>query len=334
MGNVAGTGINETNERLSRSLSAYQPNLADNVFKRQPTIELFKSKKKTYSYGTEVKVKFRYTKGGKSGSAGGIKAFQYYDTLNTAPTDTIKTGRALWKNLAVPLTYSHEEMWENNSKNQLPLLKTITDAGESLLSEELNDELWGIQGAAADMVIEPITSIVSGSDAGTIHGLSKASNTWLYSQEVTSVGDLATNIISAMRSGKNLAIDNSPSKGDKIDAWLMDRATYEGFEDIHPTFLQYTSNKAVDLGFEEMIYSGTKVRFDSSIPLDSAGNRQVFGLNLKYWEMAVHTEVDFMTTKFYDMMPKQAVSSAQIMLRWCIINNNPRTNVRLSGITL
>jgi hypothetical protein len=334
MGNLAGTGINEINERLSRSVSAYQPNLADNVFKRQPTIELFKEQKKTYSYGTEIKVKFRYTKGGKSGSAGGIKAFQYYDQLNQAPTDTIKTGRALWKNLAVPLTYSHEELWENNSKNQLPLVKSIVDGGESLLAEELNDECWGIQGAAADMVVEPVTSIVSGSDAGTIHGLSKASNTWMYSQEVTSVGDLATGLIAAMRSGKNLAIDNAPSKGDKINAWLMDRLTYEGFEDIHPTFLQYNSNKNVDLGFEEMIYSGTKVRFDSSLPLDAAGKHQVFGLMLKYWEMAVHTEVDFMTTKFYDKMPNQAISVAQLMLRWALINNNPRTNVRITGIDL
>lgn len=334
MGTLAGIGINETNERLSASLSRFQPNIADNIFKRQPLIEWLKKQKKTYDGGTEVKVRFRYTKGGKSGSAGGIKAFQYYDQLNTTPTDTVKTGRALWKNLAAPITISHEEMRENAGQKQFDRLKEKTNEAMDLLSEDLNDIAWGISAASSDLLIEPITGIVSGSDAGTIHGLSKASNTWLYSQEQTSVGDLATNLISAMRSGRNLCVDNAPNKQDKLDLFITDRSVYEGFEDIHPTFLQYTSNKNVDLGFEELIYTGVPVRFDASCPLDANGKRQMFGLMSKYWELAVDSEWDFMTTKFYDKLPDQAVSTAQIITRLALICNNPRTNVRISGIDL
>lgn len=333
MGTLAGIGIQETNERLSASLSRFQPKIADNIFKRQPIIEWMKEQKKTYNGGTEVKIRFRYTKGGKSGSAGGIKAFQYYDTLNSQPTDTVKTGRALWKNLAVPISISHEEMRENAGEKQFDRLKEKTEEAMDLLAEEMNDDLWGIGGAPSDMLIEPITSIVSGSDAGTIHGLTKASNTWLYSQEVTSSGDLATNLISSMRTGRNLCIDNAPNKQDKVDLWITDRTVYEGFEDIHPTFLEYNTNKGVDLGFEQMIYTGVPVRFDSSCPLDSSGNRQMFGLMSKYWEMAIDTEWNFKTYPFTDLMPKEPVSLSQLIVRWAVINNNPRTNVRISGIT-
>lgn len=333
MGALAGIGINESNERLSASLSRFQPNIADNIFKRQPLIEWIKGRKKTYNGGTEVKVRFRYTKGGKSGSAGGIKAFQYYDLLNTSPTDTIKTGRALFKNLAVPITISHEELRENSGEKQFDRLKEKTEEAMDLAAEEMNDDLWGIGGASQDLLIEPVTNLVSGSDSLTIHGLAKSSNTWLNSQELTNTGDLATNIIDKMRSGRNLCIDNAPSKGDKIDLWMCDRTVYEGFEDIHPTFLQYTTNKDVDLGFEQLIYTGVPVRFDASCPLDASGNRQMYGFMSKYWEMAVDTEWNFMTTKFYDLMPRQAVSTAQILIRWAVILNNPRTNVRINGIT-
>jgi len=334
MGTLAGIGIQETNERLSASLSRFQPKIADNIFKRQPTLEYFKKQKKTYNGGTEVKIRFRYTKGGKSGSAGGIKAFQYYDTLNSTPTDTIKTGRVLWKNLAVPISISHEEMRENSGGNQFDRLKEKTEEAMDLLSEEQNDDIWGVGGAAGDLLIESMTSIVSGSDAGTIHGLSKASNTWLYSQEVTSSGDLATNLISSMRSGRNLCIENAPNKQDKVDLWVTDRSVYEGFEDLHPTFLQYDSNKNVDLGFEQMIYTGVPVRFDSSCPLDASGNHQMFGLMSKYWELGIDSEWNYKTYAFTDLMPKEPVSLSQLVLRWCLMNSNPRTNVRISGITL
>ena len=106
----------------------------------------------------------------------------------------------------------------------------------------------------------------------------------------------------------------------------------EGFEDLHPTFLQYPSNENVDIGFEQLIYTGVPVRFDSSCPLDSSATRQMFGLMSKYWEMPVEKSMNMKTTEFYDMLPNQNVSTAQIMHRFCIVNNNPRTNVRLSGI--
>ena len=334
MGTLAGTGINETNERLSASLSRFQPKIADNIFKRQPLIEWVKKQKKTYNGGTEVKVRFRYTKGGKSGSAGGIKAFQYYDTLNVTPTDTIKTGRVIWKNLAAPITISHEELRENAGEKQFDRLKEKTNETMSLLSEDLNDIFWGVSAASQDLLPENVPNIVSGSDAGTIHGLSKASNTWLYSQEQTSVGDLATNLIDKMRTGRNLCIDNAPSKQDKLDLWITDRSVYEGFEDLMGPYLQYNKTGAVDLGFEQLIYTGVPVRFDSTCPLDSASNHQMFGLMSKYWELAMDSDWDFKTTPFKDLLPYQAASASQVIVRLALINSNPRTNVRLSGITL
>lgn len=333
MGIPAGTGINEINRRLSASISRVQPGIANNIYKRQPFVEWLKEQKKIYNGGTEVKVKFRYAKAGKLADTNGAKAFQYYDELNTAPTDTVKTGRALMKNIQIPVTISHEEMIENKGENQFDVFKTELDAAMSQFAEEMNDICWGITGVSDDLVPESIPGIVSGADAGTIHGLSKASNTWMYSQRNTAVGDVADFLVDAMRTGRNSCMDNAPSKNDKLDLWITDQTVYEAFEDIHPTFLQYPSNKGVDIGFEQLIYTGVPVRFDSSCPLDSGGNHQMFGLMSKYWEMAVDKSWNMKTTEFYDMLPKQAVSTAQIIHRFCIINNNPRTNVRLSGIT-
>ena len=54
----------------------------------------------------------------------------------------------------------------------------------------------------------------------------------------------------------------------------------------------------------------------------------------KYWELAILRSKNFTTTKFYDMMPDVAADTAQLLTTLCIINKNPRTNWRGSGITV
>lgn len=334
-GGIGGTALNQTNERLSAGLTRYQPGIADNIKTRNVLLDFFSKRKETFDGGTELGVRFRYKKMAKLGEAGNhVGVYRYYDQLNTSPSDTIKTGRETWSNMNVPIALSHQEQRENKGQKQFDRLKEKTEEAMDNLAENVNDVWWGVAGGDQSILPTPMTTIVSGSDAGTIHGLSKASNTWLYSQESTSIGDAATYLFDKMTTGFNLTVDNAPSKSDKLDLFITDRATYEVLQSVLPSYLAYPSSKDVDFGFPSFKYMGVNVAFDSTCPLDSAQNHQIYGLMSKYWTFAIDSEMNFKTTKFYDRLPDQASDVAQLFLSWAVLCNNPRTNWRGNGITI
>jgi hypothetical protein len=334
-GGLGGTAINRNNKRKSASLAAYEPKIADNIKTRNVLLEAFMPLKKIKEGGTEVAVKFRYKKKGKLGENLHNGAFNYYDQLNTAPSDTIKTGAESWCNLHEPITISHEEQDENSGKYaEFDLVKDATTEAMDSMAENINDVLWGVAGGDQDKLATPITSIVSGSDDGTIHGLSKASNTWLYSQESTSIGDAATELLPKIVSAFNLTADNAPNKGDKLGLLVTDRQVYEVLQNFLPAYIEYGNNKNVDIGIEKVVYMGTKIAFDSTCPTAADGTHYMYGLMLKYWQLAIRKQKNFKVTEFYDMLPDQAADVAQLFFSFAVVFKQPRTNWRGSGITI
>lgn len=337
---LGGTSLNQTNERLSASYAVYAKGGAvhDNIKTRNVTLNFFMDQGVEEMYdetGTELAVRFRYRKLAKLGEAGGhVGRYSYYSQLTTQPSDTIKTGRETWSNFNVPMTLSHQERDENQGKKQFDRMKEKAIEAEDNLAENINDVFWGVQSGDQSLDLSSIPSIVSGSDAGTIHGLSKASNTWLYSQESTSIGDAATYLLDKMTEGYNLSVDNAPSKSDKLDIFLMNRQVYQVIQGILPSYVSYKTNEDVDIGFPTVVYMGVKCQFDSTIPQPTASTYAVYGLMKKYWELAVLRSKNFTATKFYDMLPDQAADVAQLFYTACLVNKNPRTNWRGNGITI
>ncbi len=334
-GGLGGLSLNQSNERLSASLARFQPKIADNVKTRNVTLDWLMPRKKLYDGGTEIGVRFRYKKMAKLGEAGNhVGAYKYYQQLNTSPSDTIKAGREVWSNLQVPIALSNQEKRENAGEKEFDRLKEKTEEAMDILSENSNDILWGVAGGDQSLLPTPITDIVSGADSLTLHGLAKASNTWLNSQYTTSIGDASDFLLEKMTEGYNLCVDNAPNKSDALDIFLMARAPFQVLQNIMPAYVTYQSNEKVDIGFPTLMHMGVKVRFDSTIPLDSNNQYQVYGLMGKYWELAIDKELNFSTTKFYDMLPDQHSVCAQLFLTFAVINNNPRTNWRGNGITI
>lgn len=325
---------NVSNERLTASLSAYQPKIANNIATRKPLLDLLMPSKKLYSGGTEVAVRIRYRRSAKLGGTGGTGVWSYYDELSTSPTDTVKAMGERWSNFNQPIALSHEEQWENDGEHEFDRLKENTTFAEDDLADDLNEVCWGVSGGDGNKLPTPITDVVSGSDSLTLYGLAKSSNTWLYSQEINDSGDLETELIDDMRDGELRSIDNSPSKSDKISAWITDRDVFLGLEKVLPQYVQVGSTKEADLGFEQIFLNRVPVMWDSDTPLDSDSEYQMYGLQKKYWELAIRRQTNFKVTPFVNMMPKQPADVSQLLASIAIVCNNPRTNVRIKGIEL
>lgn len=334
-GGLGSVSINRDNTRKTAALEKFQPNIANNISKRTVLLDFLKERTKIYDGGAEVAVRFRYTRSGKLGQNTHVNAFNYYDKLTTQPTDTVKVGSEAWSNIQNPITISHEEQIENRGNKEFDLVKSNTEFTMDDTAEDMNDVFWGVAGGSQAKLPTPLTTYVSGANAGTICNLSKASNTWLYSQYTASIGDAATNLLDKMTTGYNSCVDNSPNKSvDKPTAALMDQSTFEVLQGIYPSYLNLTSTKDADIGFPTINYMGMKLRFDSTCPLDSSSNHQCFILTPKYWELAIDKTWNYHTTKFYDMLPDQAADVAQLIVRVALICNNCRTNWWGYGITL
>jgi hypothetical protein len=334
-GGAGGVGLNRDNTRKSASLERYQPNIANQVARRTPALAFLKDKKKIYTGGTEVDVKFRTTEIGKLGEATNVGAWNYYDQLSVQPFNVIKTGRETWSNFNVPISISHEEQIENSGEKEFDLVKTQTEIAMDELAKNLNDVAWGIAGGDNSKYFTSIPDIVSGANAGTIHGLSKASNTFLYSQYDSAIGDAVQNCFDKMGDAYDKCVDAAPnSTTDKLTQFFCARQLYSALKGALPSYIEYSDNKSVDIGIPSFPYAGAKVTFDSTIPLDAAGKYQMFGLTGKYWEMAIEKTMNFKTTQFYDRLPDAAVDTAQLFLRVAVICSVPRTNWWGYGITL
>jgi hypothetical protein len=334
---LGGLAIQQTNERLTASLTRFQPKIADNIGKRKPLLDLLMKKKKIYSGGTEVGVRIRHKQAAKLGEDGGVGEYSYYDELNTTPTDTIKAMGESWSNFHVPIALSHEEMDENSGEHAFDRLKENTEFAMDDMSDNLNDVLWGISGGDGNKLPTPLTDIISGTDSLTLYGLAKgtgSANEFLNSQEVNAVGDLETELLDALREGDLLVQDNTSNKTDKVDAWITHRNVYLGIEKTLPQYVQVQSTSDADLGFDQIIFNKVPIRWDTDCPLDSDQKYQMFGMVLKYWQMGIRRQKNFTVTKFFDMLPKQAASVAQLFVSMAVVCNNPRTNVRVKGIEL
>lgn len=330
---LGGIGINKSTKRLSASGAAFQPKIADQVKTRNVLLDYFMPKKKIYQGSTEVQVKFRYKKKGKLGENTHCNAFTFYDELTTQPSDTIKTGAEPWCQIQEPVSISHQEKIENKSKKEFDLFKDGMSETMDSVAENMNDILLGISGQSS-LVPSSIFDIVSGSNAGTIAGLSKASNTWLYSQETTGIGDAATNLLDKLTHAYNLMTSNCPSSSDKPDLWFTDMDVFEVVQGILPAYVEYDSKEKADIGFPTWRYMGAKGRFDKDCPLDADNNHQILGLTGKYWEMAQDSTWNMMMTEFVNMIPNQAADIAQLFERFAVICNNPRTNWIGTGVTV
>ncbi len=332
---LAGQGRFDT-ERLTSSVSAWQPKVANAVARRKPLLDAMMPMKKLYSGGTEVAVRIRYRRSAKLGQTGGTGVWAYYDELSTSPTDTVKAMGERWSNFNQPVALSHEESWENDGEHAFDRLMENEGFAEDDLSDDLNEVLWGISGGDGNKLPTPITDVISGTDTMTLYGISKSStaNTWLNSQEVNDVGDLETELIDAMRSAELKAIDNSPNKNDKIDFWITHMNVFLGLEKVLPQYVQVASTKDADLGFDKIYLNRVPITWDSESPLDSDSEYQMFGTQKKTWELAIRRQTNFKFTPFVNMAPKQMADVSQLLASIAVVNNNPRGSVRIKGIEL
>jgi hypothetical protein len=125
------------------------------------------------------------------------------------------------------------------------------------------------------------------------------------------------------------AMWNDVSDGSDFPSFLLTGSTvYEYYENSQVGQIRYASVGTANAGFQNLVYKTAPIMWDPQI-----GNTdELYYINTKYFQLAVHPNGDFITTDFIEP-DNQAAKVAKILWMGQLICTNRRRCGTLHGIT-
>jgi hypothetical protein len=158
--------------------------------------------------------------------------------------------------------------------------------------------------------------IESGNTVGGINSATAGNEFWRSYEE---------NTAGALTLAQMNTAYNSVSKGnDNPDLILATQTLYEKYESLLTPNLRYTDTKTADAGFQNLLFKGAPVMFDTAAP---AGN--MFFVNSKYLTLVGHSDKWFAQTDF--VRPENM--DARYALIMCYGNLTVRNRARQGKLT-
>ncbi len=251
-----------------------------------------------------------------------------YDVLNIGASDVLTAAEYQWRQVAVNVTASGQELRTNSGDSRIiNLSKSRLKNAMRTFKNNFSADLYS-DGTLPNQ-INGLQALVSDTGLGTVGGID--ASTWsFWRNQVQSA---------AAPIGGGGAVTVGPTTIEKLmlDLWLSlvrgddqpdlivaDNNYFSFYEQSQVSLKRYTENKEADGGFATLKYKGADVIFDggSGIP----ANRMYF-LNTEYIDLVVHPDADMEVME--EMRPYNQDAEVIPML-W--MGNMTIGNRRLQGI--
>jgi len=311
-------GNSDFDEILSTTLKNYVPKLADNVFTARPLFYALTNGQtiRRVNGGAKIVVPIIYGTNSTAGSYSGS------DTIATTAQTGITAAEYDWKQYAATVTITGIEEAKNNGEYAIiDLLEGKIMQAEQTIIQNMNTMFWsdGTGNSGKDML--GLNRLVgTGNTVGGIDA-TDSDNAW-WRSTVTNQGGALT--LAAMST-----IYNTVSVGnDQPTIIITDQDEYEKYEALLQPNLRYTSADVADAGFQNLLFKGAPVTYDSDSDLDG----KMFFLNTKYLRLVAHTETWFQPTPFV-RPTNQDARYAQILCYGQLTCSNRARQGMLYGLT-
>jgi len=311
-------GNSDFDEILSTTLKNYVPKLADNVFTARPLFYALTNGQtiRRVNGGAKIVVPIIYGTNSTAGSYSGS------DTIATTAQTGITAAEYDWKQYAATVTITGIEEAKNNGEYAIiDLLEGKIMQAEQTIIQNMNTMFWsdGTGNSGKDML--GLNRLVgTGNTVGGIDA-TDSDNAW-WRSTVTNQGGALT--LAAMST-----IYNTVSVGnDQPTIIITDQDEYEKYEALLQPNLRYTSADVADAGFQNLLFKGAPVTYDSDTNLDT----KMFFLNTKYLRLVAHTETWFQPTPFV-RPTNQDARYAQILCYGQLTTSNRSRQGMLYGLT-
>jgi hypothetical protein len=299
---------------LSTTLNNYRKQLTDNVFTARP-----------FTYWLTEKGRMRMVSGGAQiieplvhGLNDTVASYSGYETISVADQTGISAAQFDWKQYAASIAISGIEEAKNNGEAEIiNLLEAKIMQAEESMREGFSTMFFGDGTGNSGKNWNGLGNIIeSGNTVGGINSATAGNEFWRSYEE---------NTAGALTVAQMNTAYNSVSKGnDNPDLVLTTQALYEKYESLLTPVLRYTDTKTADAGFQNLLFKGAPVMFDTAAP---AGN--MFFVNSKYITLVGHSDKWFAQTDF--IRPENM--DARYALIMCYGNLTVRNRARQGKLT-
>ena len=316
-------GNSNFDEILTTTLKNYVPKLTDNIFSARPLFYALTNGQtiRRIGGGSKVVVPIIYGTNSTAGSYSGS------DTISTTAQTGITAAEYDWKQYAATVTISGIEEAKNNGEAQIiDLLEGKIFQTQETIIENLNTMLFGNSTGNGGKDWNGLAALIGlGNDDGSaaLAGIdaTDGDNTW-WRSSVTNQGGALT--VAAMATlYNNVSVGN-----DQPTICVTGQAQYEAYEALLDQNIRYTDTDMADSGFQNLLFKGAPVTFDSNSELDG----KMFFLNTKYLQLVAHSDVWFKPTPFVRPTNKDSVFS-QILCYGNLTTSNRSRQGYMYGIT-
>ena len=315
-------GNSDFNEILSTTLKNYVPKLADNVFTARPLFYALTNGQtiRRINGGAKIVVPIIYGTNSTAGSYSGS------DTIDTTAQTGITAAEYDWKQYAATVTITGIEEAKNNGEAAIiDLLEGKIMQAEQTIIQNMNTMFYSNGAGNGGKDFLGLNGLVGvGNDSGSAIGgidATDADTSWWRSSLTDQGGALTLAAMSTMYN--NVSVGN-----DQPTIIITDQDEYEKYEALLQPNLRYTSADVADAGFQNLLFKGAPVTYDSDTNLDT----KMFFLNTKYLRLVAHTETWFQPTPFV-RPTNQDARYAQILCYGQLTTSNRSRQGMLYGLT-
>ena len=316
-------GNDDFNQILSTTLKNYIPKLADNVFTARPLFYALTNGQtlRRISGGAKIVVPIIY---GTNSTAG---SYADDDTISITAQSGITAAEYSWKQYAASVTITGIEEAKNNGEAEIiDLLEGKIMQAEETIIQNMNTMFWGngTGNSGKDMLgLNALVGLGNDSGGSSLAGIdaTDSDNSWWRSSVSNQAGVLDVASMATMYN--NVSVGN-----DQPTIIITDQDEYEAYEALLQPQLRYTDARVADAGFQNLLFKGAPVTYDSDSNLDG----KMFFLNTKYLRLVAHTETWFQPTPFV-RPTNQDARYAQILCYGELTTSNRSRQGMIYGLT-
>jgi hypothetical protein len=308
-------GNSNFDEILSTTLKNYIPKLTDNIFSARPLFYALTNGQtiRRISGGSKIVVPLIYGTNSTAGSYSGT------DTISTTAQTGISAAEFDWKQYAATVTINGMEEAKNNGEAQIiDLLEGKIFQTQETIIENMNTMFFSDGQGNSQKDMNGLNNLVgTGMTIGGIDA-TDSDNSWWRSTLRNGPADAGAGVLTVAAMA---TVYNSVSVGnDQPTIIITDQDEYEAYEALLDGQIRYTDTDMADGGFQNLLFKGAPITFDSDTNLDG----KMFFLNTKYLQLVAHSDVWFKPTPFVRPTNQDAVFSQLLCYGELTVSNRAR----------
>ncbi len=277
---------------LSTTTEKFMPRFEQQIFKKKVLLWILQSTGRIQNEdgGTKIVQPLIYEEAANVGS------YADYDTFATDPNDGISAAEFPWKQYYGLLHISGIELKMNRGSSRvLNLLKGRLEQLELTMAGNINKQLFDDGSGNSGKDFYGLAALISQTDPswGDLGGIDRSANTWWVPAFKNHSAAGATGLIANMRN-----VYNSASEGnDHPNISITTQTLFELYEDQLVSNIRYTDTKTGDAGFENLMFKGMPITFDSDADTASGtvaeADNPMWMLNTQYLQLKKLADVWF-----------------------------------------